>query len=263
MKRMSLICFLSACALVAAGCSSSSGGAGTGATGGAGGAGNSAGGAGQGTGGAADRGAGGAQGGSAGSACPAPPPLSGNECRSATECPRGGREYYCTTNPAGVLSACPSNCVSPPPQHNCSVDTDCPTGNICVSLPTHCCGTKSTFCQMSCTTPGFTCPADTVCAPGSATAGANGCAPQLCDAGYTCPAGFECAAGVYWADAHGCQEKPCSQTGCPVNFVCQTTAITGGCTAKPCTSDGDCDACGFCVERTCADRLGACVMPLS
>jgi hypothetical protein len=286
MKRLLLICFSWACALVAVGCASGGGGAVNSGTGGAGnvagagggagnvagaGTGGSAGNAGAGTGGqgaagpGGQSGAAGAPGGSAGtgSVCPAPQPLSGTECRSATECPGGGREYYCTTDPAGVLSACASQCISPPPHHDCTVDTDCPTGDICVSLPTPCCSTNSTSCQVSCSTAGFTCPAGTVCAPGTKSAGANGCAPQLCDAGYTCPTGFQCAVGVLGADVHGCAEKPCSQTGCPINFVCLTTATIGGCTAKKCATDSDCDACGFCVEQACASRLGACVMPRS
>ena len=63
----------------------------------------------------------------------------------------------------------------------------------------------------------------------------------LCNAGYTCPAGFQCAAGTSGTDAHGCEALPCSQTGCPTNFVCKTTATIGGCTPKPCSTDCDCD----------------------
>jgi hypothetical protein len=44
--------------------------------------------------------------------------------------------------------------------------------------------------------------------------------------------------------------------------VCQTTATTGGCSVKTCSSDGDCD-CGFCVGSRCAGRLNVCVIPPS
>jgi hypothetical protein len=312
--RLSLICFLLACVVVANGCSN--GGAvdtsmGTGGGGGhaAGGAGNGAGGSGSGgSAGNAGAGSGGSagttgQGGTTGAAgsgsagksgaagaggvlgtgsvCPGVQPLSGTQCRTPSDCPGNG--YVCTTNPTGVSSACGGYCISPPPHNDCTVDGDCATGHVCLSSVTPCCGKMSTTCALACTATscaatercnaaghcetfpcadGFTCPAGTVCSASTAGADANGCAPQLCTAGYTCATGFQCAVGGTGADGHGCQPQPCSQTGCAINFVCDTTATSGGCSVKKCASDGDCD-CGFCVSRSCVSRLSVCVIPPS
>jgi hypothetical protein len=323
MKRLSLICFLSACAVLAEGCSNSAGvntNTGTGGRGGdTGGAGNSiatggsagkagpgsggqgeggasgsvgtggkggmagsgsagkTGGGGTGSGGSAGRGAGGANGGvsGTGSICPGVQPLSGTQCRTNSDCP----SYMCTSDPNSV-SVCSTNCATPPPQHGCTVDTDCPTGHVCISSTPPCCNMISTACELACTatscsatqrcnaaghcevfpcSDGFTCPTTTICSPSATGADANGCAPEPCTAGYTCATGFQCASGIAGADAHGCAPLPCSQTGCPTNFVCKTTATSGGCTAKTCSADGDCD-CGYCIQGFCADRLNACVM---
>ncbi len=298
MKRLSLICFLSACALVAEGCSNSgagngagtgggsggnagagSGGQGTGGTGGSAGTGGTGtggkggaagsgsagktGGGGAGAGGNAGHGAGGASGGSggtAGSACPGAQPLTGSQCRSATDCPQKGAGYYCTTDPGSVTSACATPFCVTTPRHDCTVDTDCPTGDLCLTSIIKCCNQPSMTCHVSCNSTGVTCAAGTICSPGTKGADDYGCAPVLCNAGYTCPAGFQCAAGTSGTDAHGCQALPCSQTGCPANFVCQTTATSGGCTPKPCSTDCDCDS-GFCVGGSCASVLGTCAMP--
>ena len=65
-----------------------------------------------------------------------------------------------------------------------------------------------------------------------------------------------CEIGSAAADGHGCVKLPCSQTGCPANFVCTATATIGGCTPKPCASD--CDS-AFCVDGLCSSVLGTCV----
>jgi hypothetical protein len=299
MKRLSLICVSWACALIAAACSGSDGGTGGGGTGG-GGAGNGAagsggqgtggaggsagtggtatggkggaagsagttGGGGTGTGGSAGHGAGGANGGasgSAGSSCPGAQPLTGSQCRSLSDCPRNGNGYYCTTDPGGVLSACATPLCLTPVYHDCTVDTDCPTGSHCLSSIVKCCNQTSMTCHVSCNTTTLTCAAGTICSPGTKGANDYGCAPQPCDAGYACPTGFHCAVGGTGADAHGCQALPCSQTGCAANFVCQPTATVGGCAPKPCSTDCDCDS-GFCVGGSCSSVLGTCVMPLA
>jgi hypothetical protein len=289
MKGLSLVWFVSACAILAQGCSNGAGGTSTTGTGGAG---NGAGGGAGGNGGAAGSGAagktgtggggaGGANGGAIGSVCPGVQPLSGTLCRNPSECPGNG--YVCTSDPSGVSSACGGFCISPPPRHDCTVDGDCGTGKICSSYVTPCCGMTSTTCAAACTATscaagqrcnaaghcetfpcgdGFTCPAGTVCSASTAGADANGCAPVLCNAGYTCPTGYQCAAGSAGTDPHGCELQPCSQTGCPINSVCATTATTGECSVKKCTSDSDCD-CGFCVGGSCAGRLSVCVIPPS
>lgn len=133
-------------------------------------------------------------------------------------------------------------------------------GDICITTPVRCCTSTSTSCHLSCQAAGVTCAAGTACSPGAKGADSYGCVPVLCDAGYTCPTGFQCAVGQNGIDAHGCQALPCSQTGCPANFVCQTTATIGGCTPKRCFTDCDCDA-GFCVEQTCVGVLGTCASP--
>ncbi len=297
MKRLSLIWLLSACVLAAQACSSGGGagtntgtggaggqeaggaggsagttGAGTGGTGAGGtsaggkggtagsGAAGKTGGGGAGTGGTAGRGAGGANGGSAGSGsgCPGAQQLASGQCRSVGECPNVS--YYCSLDPAGVLGACATPFCATTPVHECTVDTDCPTGDICITSPIRCCTQTSTTCHLSCNAAGVTCVAGTICSLGTKGADDYGCAPVLCNAGYTCPTGFACAVGVLGVDAHGCQALPCSQTGCPANFVCQATATAGGCTPKPCSTDCDCDS-GFCVNGGCADHLGSCVMP--
>ena len=300
MKGLSLICFLSACAVFAEGCSDSGGvtvntgtggaanstgiggSAGTVAEGGAGGSGAAgiSGRGGAGSGGAAGRGAGGANGGASGAGvvCPGVQPLSGPQCRTSSDCP--ATVYMCTSDPISVSSVCATNCVTPPPQHGCTDDTSCPTGQVCLSSRVPCCNMPSTACVPACTATscgatqrcnaaghceafpcadGFTCPAATVCSSSATGADANGCAPQPCTAGYACAADFHCAAGSAGADAHGCAPPPCSETGCPVNFVCRTTATSGGCTAKTCSADGDCD-CGFCIQGLCASRLKVCVL---
>jgi hypothetical protein len=290
MKRLSLICLLSACAALAGACSnggagntstgtggagagagggaagdagSGSGGQGTGGAGGAAGSGGAGrtGAGGSGSGGAGGHGAGGASG-AGGSSCPGAPALSGSQCRSATDCPRGGAGYYCTTDPAGVSSACATPLCAGPVNHDCTVDTDCSTGNHCIATLVKCCNQTSMTCHVVCNTTTVICAAGTICSPGTTGADDYGCAPQPCNAGYTCPTGFKCAVGAAGADPHGCQGLPCSQTGCPANFVCTTTATIGGCAPKPCATDCDCDT-GFCVERTCASTLGTCVMPPS
>src|SRR5450631_528444 len=265
MKRLSLICFLSACAVVVEGCSNGAGGntnTGTGGGGGdTGGAGNSK--ATGGGGGNAGAGSGGRGSGGAGSACPSAQPLTGSECRSPSDCspnPNEQQNYYCVINPTSA-----TNCTSPcptPPTHECTVDTDCPMNDICITGPTPCfCTQPSTTCHLSCNAPGFgPCAAGTICSPGTKGADGNGCAPVLCNAGYTCPTGSACEVGAAAADGHGCVQLPCSQTGCPANFVCRTTATIGGCTAKPCSSDCGCDS-GFCVDGSCSSVLGTCVRP--
>jgi hypothetical protein len=149
-----------------------------------------------------------------------------------------------------------------PPLHDCTVDTDCPTGDICLTSIIACCNQPTMSCHVSCNAAGVTCAAGTTCSPSTKGADDYGCAPVLCNAGYACPTGFQCAAGTSGTDAHGCEALPCSQTGCPANFVCQTTATVGGCTPKPCSTDCDCDS-GFCVGGSCASVLGTCVMPPS
>ena len=238
------------------------GGTGAGGKGGAAGSGaaGKTGGGGAGAGGAAGRGAGGGGAGSAGSACPGQQPLTGSQCRLATECPGNG--YYCSTDPGSISSACATPFCVTTPSHDCTVDTDCPTGDICLTTIIKCCNQPSMTCHVSCNATGVTCATGTICSPGTKGADDYGCAPVLCNAGYTCPAGFQCAAGTSGSDAHGCQALPCSQTGCPANFVCKTTATIGGCTPKPCSTDCDCDS-GFCVGGSCASVLGTCVIPPS
>ncbi len=294
MNRPSLIRVLFACALLAEACSN---GGGANVNTGPGGAGNGAGGAGNGAGtgnggtgaggtggssgtvggggaagsGSAGRtggggtGAGGASGGSLGSAgagCPGAQPLTGSQCRRPGDCPANGNGYYCTTDPAAVVSACATPLCATMPKHDCTIDTDCPIGDICLTSVIRCCNQPSMSCHVSCKATGVTCAAGTTCSPGSIGADDYGCSPVLCNAGYTCPAGFQCAAGRSGTDAHGCQALPCSQTGCPANFVCKTTASSGRCTPKPCSTDCDCDS-GFCVSGSCASVLGTCVRPPS
>jgi len=199
-------------------------------------------------------------GGAAGTACPGAQALAAMQCRSASECPHDGRFYYCTTDPAGVTSACATPFCATTPTHECTVDGDCPMDDLCITVPIRCCSSTSTSCHVSCRSPGVGCAAGDTCAPGTKGANDYGCAPVLCDAGYTCPAGFTCAVGAAGANVHGCQALPCSQTGCPANFVCNATATIGGCAPKSCSTDCDCDA-GFCVERTCTTVLGTCASP--
>ncbi len=267
MKTLLLIFLLSVCALVMEGCSSSGAGAANAATGGVGG--NATGGAGNGAGtggGSAGAGSGGrASGGSAGagSVCPGARQVSGNECRSPKDCPGGGNNgYYCTDDPASVLSACATPFCVTPPTHACTVDSDCPAADHCITVLIKCCLLTSTVCELSCKTGGFTCAAGTTCSPGTPGADRYDCVPVLCNAGYTCPTGFVCAVGANWVDEHGCQALPCSQTGCPANFVCTPTATIGGCIPKPCSTDCDCDL-GFCVDEICVSTLGTCARPPS
>jgi hypothetical protein len=246
---------------------SAAGGSAAGGKGGTAGSGDAGktGGGGAGAGGAAGHGTGGAKGGASGgggSACPGAQPLTGSECRSLSDCPGGGNGYYCTTDPGGVSSACATPFCVGPVNHDCTVDTDCPAGDHCLSTIVKCCNQTSMTCHVVCNSTTVTCATGTVCSPGTKGGDDYGCAPQPCNAGYTCPSGFQCAVGGTGADAHGCQALPCSQTGCPANFTCSTTATVGGCTPKQCSTDCDCDS-GFCVGGSCSSALGTCVMPPS
>lgn len=271
MKTLALICFGAGCALLALGCSSSSGGianAGTGGTGpGSGGqttGGSGTGGSGAGgtaTGGSGAGGGGGAAtGGTGGSSCPGAQPLTGSQCRSQADCPKNGSFYYCSTDPGSITSACATPFCATSPVHECTVDSDCPTGDICDTVPIRCCTATSTVCHVSCKAPGVTCAAGTTCSPGTTGADAYGCVPVLCNAGYTCSSGFSCSVGSAAADPHGCLALPCTQTGCPANFVCKMIATFQDCAPKPCTTDCDCDS-GYCVGGYCSSVLGTCVSP--
>ena len=206
MKRLSLICFLSACAVLAGACSNSggvtvdtgTGGGGSGRAvlgtarelavqperygeGGASGSG-SAGISGRGgaAGGAAGRGAGGTNGGASGAGvvCPGVQPLSGPQCRTVSDCP--GSVYMCTSDPISVSSVCATNCVTPPPQHGCTDDTGCPTGQVCLSSRVPCWDKPSTACLPACTA--------TSCSATQRCNAAGHCEAFPCANGFTCPA---------------------------------------------------------------------------
>ena len=248
-----------------------------------GGGGGGGGGRGTGNGGSAGRGAGGADGAAgAGGApdlsCPgAERPGSGNLCRSSSDCPSPAGAYICTSNPGAFSGLCGAYCPTPPPAE-CTDDSGCSGGQVCLPATVSCCDKIGHACRPPCTATscaatercnsaghcelnpcneGFACPAGTTCNPGTTGADSNGCVPVPCTSGYDCGAKSICAPGQSGVDAHGCGVAPCSQVGCPVNFTCQPSATIGGCQRKTCAADADCD-CGYCISGSCAPTLYTC-----
>jgi hypothetical protein len=225
-------------------------------------------------------GAGGGAGGSPLPECPGATPIPNGvmTCRTSSDCGFG----FCTENYiSGGCGACF------PAPHDCTVDSDCGSNNVCVpSMDGPCtCGGPGTVCAARCTSSScaagercedttgvcvpitcgqdYACSAGEICFPNRTDADVHGCAPSKCASdGYGCPTGFVCLAGPM-SDVHGCSPVDCAGGAfkCPSNTDCDpTSSAPHHCAVRSCTVDTDCD-CGACVENACHDRLFVCSPP--
>lgn len=151
---------------------------------------------------------------------------------------------------------CPGlGCASP---ECCHSDSDCQTGGsfeqcqvppidpgcgICFMGPSSC--MSDADCGM-----GEICdPAPCSCQSGSGTA-------MTCQAG--CSTGTPCSEVETCGADNRCHARPCDAS-CTGNYTC---AASGDfCARKPCTTDGDCAAPGYCINGTCSIYVGQCVAP--
>jgi len=120
-------------------------------------------------------------------------------CGSQGDCDASGPPISSCTPPGTPLGC--GICLSDP--GDCSVDTDCSTGNVCDPMQCSCVGAMA-------------------CTPG-------------CGMGAPCPIGSSCS-----QDAHPrCLATSCSpQTPCPANFDCSGAK----CVRRDCVDDADCEA---------------------
>ncbi|QED27430.1 hypothetical protein FRD01_09295 [Microvenator marinus] len=165
--------------------------------------------------------------------------------------------------------ACAANevCIGLTCQPSCSVDADCPAGEVCYD---------SSFCE---TADPSTVSADISCLPGEVLIGVD-CVLQ-CSEDTDCGAGEICNAGVCADPA-----DPCDGVSCASGEVC----VLGDCSSDLCASDADCgsgeacyagaavgsSACGpedpcdaivcpsgmSCTEGGCFDTTSVCTAPL-
>jgi len=194
-----------------------------------------------------------------GPSCPGatPPPAGYPLCRTVSDCPSG--DNACQQDVPATSSCGGAYCGVNPPPKNCSVDSDCAAGKICVSKSVPCCNLLEYDCVAGCTatscpadqrcgtnlhceappsTAGYACAADFTCAPTRSDADTHGCAPVKCSDGYTCPADTRCQAGDGKPDAHGCVPILCSEGhACAANMKCMIGAFYSdghGCTPTSC-----------------------------
>jgi hypothetical protein len=221
------------------------GGAGAGGSGGAtGGATLSTGGRTQGTGGASVTGgasAGGADTMATGRAC------EGYEDRDGCHTPD-----QCTREPAGfgslscVLTLPAPGCGNPQFSQQCP-EQGCGDGFVCVPQT---CGSS---CLAACT--------DTSCAAGSECVEGQCQALPCSETQVPCPEGYECDFDATGPGNH-CVASRCESGDyeCePWQDCAQRPGVDAhGCVAHQCTTDADCETCGYCVESQCAPQLGIC-----
>ncbi|HVY40886.1 MAG TPA: hypothetical protein VHM31_23265 [Polyangia bacterium] len=145
----------------------------------------------------------------------------GGPCWSKNDC---GPSATCV--PPGA-SVCGGACI--PVQHPCHADTECAgdaaTPSVCEAIPCSC--PSAMGCVPGCST-------DADCAEGQSCHGTHHCGPMACGSG---------------------------AATCPTDFICATSAVTGGtCVRKPCSSDADCSA--ACVSAECYRAPGTCRLPV-
>lgn len=110
---------------------------------------------------------------------------------------------------------------------------------ICYEPPNPC--TMDSECAMQDPT--------TICNPPPCSCGGSECMPG-CMADADCKIGTHCSAG------HRCVPNTCAtKADCPTNFDCTNME----CGRKSCTSDAECS--GFCVNGSCYDVAGKCMLP--
>ena len=191
----------------------------------------------------------------AGPVCPGvdPPAAGYSLCRLQSDCP-SGLDCRSDTSTGPSCSPIPCSMQPLPLPHDCSGDSACGVGKVCLSSPAQvpcCSGLVTTSCAPACTS--TSCSADQRC-------GTTGrCEPIPCTEGYTCPSNAVCQAGAAGADSHGCKATSCNGISCPVNERCVLSSSIGPyCATKACSSDSDCD-CGVCLAGACAVRLSICI----
>ena len=148
----------------------------------------------------------------------------GDSCRSRREC---GSGEDCAT-PSDV-PVCGIGCAA---ERGCATAADCGAGMACTEYVGACCAPwqdLSSRCTPACTV--------TSCGEGERCGASGACEPIPCSDGYSCPRQWRCVAAGSGVERHGCQRIAC-------------------------TSDGDCDSPGYCVEAQCRDALGHCEVPM-
>ena len=130
--------------------------------------------------------------------CPQPPCCQAqSDCAGIGDCvPPGSDAPAC-----GVCNQDPGNC---------TMDADCPRGQICEPIPCSCEGRS--HCVPGCTKD-TDCPVGSVCGQGDHPR----CEPQPCDADRPCPEDFDCTGGA-------CQRRACTQ-----DLDCDHYCVLGAC----------------------------------
>ena len=124
-----------------------------------------------------------------------------------------------------------------PPQEQCFSNADCPSGDVCHSIPDSC---SPDHVGSQC---GPACAQDLDCGDGFACGAGGSCAPLACD-----------------APGSGCLP---SQTCDPASIDpnAQASQRTDGCLKITCQNDGMCPTSTVCVNSYCQTGLGVCSPP--
>ncbi|MFT3766650.1 MAG: hypothetical protein QM820_14215 [Minicystis sp.] len=142
------------------------------------------------------------------------------------------------------------------PEGKCRHGSDCKGGAQCLppgqAMPCGTCFNGPDECgsDSECTATGPTAICDPVpCA----------CSGQKhCVAG--CSANTDCEPGKSCGADHRCAPSECAQQlDCPTNFVCPPI-MQPKCERRKCSVDPECDV-GYCVEGSCFDVPGTCILP--
>jgi hypothetical protein len=185
--------------------------------------------------------------------------LSLNECRQTAGCkPDTCFACLCDQSYRGCLaeSQTPAEC----PALGCPGAECCSTQAQCTQTGGTCSPPGTPFGCGACSTQPGTCTTDAECKPSGQTLIcepiACSCTDQKsCVAG--CTKDADCAASGEICDTTSarCVPRSCTTTAdCAPNFDC--TAPT--CARRSCTTDLDCD--GYCVNGSCFDQTGTCIL---
>lgn len=136
---------------------------------------------------------------------------------------------------------------------DCRTSADCvePNGGFCQSPD------AAPLCGI-CFEPPNPCTTDAECAMQDPTTICNrppcSCGASECMVG--CMSDAECPTATHCSAGHRCVPNTCaSKADCPANFDCTNME----CGRKACTTDADCS--GFCVNGSCYDVAGHCMLP--
>ena len=195
-------------------------------------------------------------------------------CGPNESCP-AGFQCQCQADPScPMCDVCMLTCVPteppPPPEYECTADTDCAEGNFCAfelcsgcacdpNMPCDCLAQCWGFCQpiqppkKQCLDDSW-CDAGEYCAP--APCPAIACTPDFCPPCYgtcepkttTCTWDGDCAKGEY------CQMDAACGGTCPPGANCIAIMCTGTCQPSPaqeCSTDADCVNGQICAVTSC------------